>query len=145
MNHQKGLKLNTQGDIEQKDVASFDLDGVINMENFPGVWPGKDDIIITGRSYEEEHETMIWLARRGITNPVYFNPRPFDEKTRETSGEHKARVMQNLAKDYPHKKIVIHYEDDPIQAEVIKKYCPNIQVVLLVHELVEKENVRRDV
>jgi len=41
-------------------------------------------------------------------------------------------------------KVGIHFEDDPIQAEVIKQHCSNVKVVLLEHDLVNKENVRRD-
>jgi CDP-glycerol glycerophosphotransferase (TagB/SpsB family) len=37
-----------------------------------------------------------------------------------------------------------HFEDDPIQAEEIKKIMPHINIVMLQHDLVEKENVRRD-
>jgi hypothetical protein len=37
-------------------------------------------------------------------------------------------------------KIGLHFEDDPIQADIIEKETP-IKVVRIVHDLVEKENV----
>ena len=121
-------------------INSFDIDGVIFMGDFGGVYPGPDDVIITGRSYEEEPETLAMLSRKGITNRVFFNPLPFAAKTRETSGQHKAKTLLDLrAMGYP---IAIHYEDDPVQIAEIKERVPDIIVVQLVHDLVEKENVR---
>ena len=124
-----------------KMINSFDIDGVINMEGFDGVYPGPNDIIITGRSKMEEPETMAMLKSKGIENEVYFNPLPFDQKTRESSGQHKARTLLYLEElGY---RFGIHFEDDPVQAEVIRKQMPHINVVVLQHDLVEKENVRR--
>lgn len=118
---------------------SFDIDGVIYMGEYGGVYPGPSDIIITGRSFEEEVATKQMLEKKGITNPVFFNKLPFDQKTRESSGEHKAKVL-NFIKDQGG-VIELHFEDDPIQAEVICRLAPHVQVVLLQHDLVEKENV----
>ena len=72
---------------------SFDIDGVIYMGEYGGVYPGPSDIIITGRSFEEEVATQQMLEKKGITNPVFYNKLPFDKKTRKSSGEHKARVL----------------------------------------------------
>jgi len=121
-------------------LNSFDIDGVIFMGDYDGVYPGKDDIIITGRSIEEEPETLAMLKSKGITNKVHFNPTPFDHKSREDSGRHKGRTLFYL-EEIGH-RFGIHYEDDPVQAEIIRKMMPHINVVLLQHELVEKENVR---
>tara|TARA_B100000035_G_scaffold195130_1_gene166589 strand:+ start:1244 stop:1693 length:450 start_codon:yes stop_codon:yes gene_type:complete len=121
-------------------INSFDIDGVIYMGNYGGVFPGEHDIIITGRSKEEEPETTAMLLSKGITNQVFFNATPFDEKTRESSGRHKGQTLFYLEEiGY---RFGIHYEDDPVQAEIIRKMMPHINVVLLQHELVEKENVR---
>jgi hypothetical protein len=109
------------------------------MGQFDGVYPGDKDIIITGRSFEEAPVTRKMLASKGIANKVFFNPLRFEEKTRESSGEHKARVISDLFQQGVH--VNIHFEDDPIQAEIIKKSVPQVHVVLLVHDLVEKENV----
>ena len=119
---------------------SFDIDGVIFMDKFDGVYPSKNDIIITGRSKEEQPETEAMLKSKGITNNVYYNSIPFDQKTRESSGRHKGQTLFYL--EQSGMKFGIHYEDDPIQAEIIRKMMPHINVVLLQHNLVEKENVR---
>lgn len=125
-----------------KMINTFDIDGVIYMGRYGGVYPGPDDIIITGRSKEEEKETREMLEFKGITNELYMNPLPYDQKSRESSGQHKGRTMFYLEEmGY---KIGVHFEDDPIQAAEIKKIMPHVNVVLLQHDLVEKENVRRD-
>lgn len=119
-------------------MNSFDFDGVISV----GIFPGPDDIIVTGRSYEEKEETEAWLAARHIGNTVYYNSLRFDEKTRESSGEHKAKTFIRLKTEG--KPVTIHFEDDDIQAAVIERNCPWIHVVRVTHDLTEKENVRYD-
>lgn len=122
-------------------VNSFDIDGVIFIsKEIGGVHPGPNDIIITGRSYEEYDETIKMLKERGINNCVYFNPLKFDEKNRQSSGQHKAFTLNILIKNGVN--IGVHFEDDEIQAAEIRKLCPNIPVVLLQHDLTNKENVR---
>jgi hypothetical protein len=80
------------------------------------------------------------LARRGITNKVMFNDLSFDEKTRESSGEHKANCIKALfSAGYI---VTAHFEDDEIQANVIRKECPDVPVIMVVHDLTEKENKR---
>ena len=123
-------------------INSFDIDGVIYMGKYEGVFPGPHDIIITGRSKEEEPETSAMLPSNGISNKVYMNPTPFDNKTREDSGRHKGQTLFYL--EQIGMRFGIHFEDDPVQAEIISKMMPHINVVLLQHELVEKENVRHD-
>lgn len=121
-------------------INTFDIDGVINMGVHDGVYPGPNDVIITGRSTEETPETEALLTKKGITNKVYYNSVPFDQKTRKSSGQHKGMTMFYLEEmGY---RIGIHFEDDPIQAEEIRKIMPHVNVVLLQHDLVEKENVR---
>jgi len=119
-----------------KCVNGFDIDGVLTV----GIRPGKDDIIISGRSFEEYPETKKWLEDIGIKNEVYLNPLPFNQKTRETSGEHKAKTIKALK--YLGVHIVNFFEDDEIQKAVIEKECPEVKVVHVVHTLTEKENVR---
>lgn len=122
-------------------MNSFDIDGVIYIrKGLMGVRPGPDDVIITGRSFEEERETLWMLKEAGIDNPVYFNPLKFDQKSRTGSGVHKANTL-NYLKDTGH-DIQIHFEDDPIQIEEIKKLAPWVKIVHLDHDLTEKENVR---
>lgn len=120
-------------------INSFDIDGVIYLGPvFGGLYPGPNDVIITGRSFEEAPETLRMLESKGITNKVYFNPLPFDEKTRHSSGVHKARVINELG------NIALHFEDDPIQMEAIIDNTKGVQVVHINHDLVEKENVRHE-
>ena len=120
-------------------INSFDIDGVIYMgEERGGVYPGPHDIIITGRSYEEAEYTEKMLKLKQISNKVYYSPIPFELKTRELSGTHKATVINNLRANGI--IIDVHYEDDPIQAEIIRGRT-GINVVLLQHDLTEKENV----
>lgn len=122
-------------------INSFDIDGVIFMGyDHLGVYPGPKDVIITGRSLEELPETKQMLLDRNILNTVYFNPIPFDKKTRVSSGIHKAFTLTYL-QDMGY-IIGIHFEDDPIQAEVIRDSHPEIHVVMLQHNLMTMENVR---
>lgn len=123
-----------------KIINSFDIDGVIYMGTHGGVYPGPNDIIITGRSFEELDETLWMLNNKGIHNKVYFNQLPFDKKSRESSGIHKGNTILKLEKQGY--KIGIHFEDDPIQIIEIKKIVPHVKIVYMQHDLVEKENVR---
>ena len=124
-------------DIPNKVINSFDIDGVIYMgDALIGVFPGPDDVIITGRSVEEADVTHKMLQDRGIQNKVYMNPLLFDQKTRKSSGQHKGRTLFYLESiGY---RFGIHFEDDPIQAEEIRKIMPHINIVMLQHELTEK-------
>ena len=125
-----------------KIINTFDIDGVIFMGDYNGVYPSKDDVIITGRSVDEYEETMAMLRSKGIDNEVFMNPTPFDKKTREGSGIHKATIIKFL-EEQRGVQVGVHFEDDSVQMNEIIKRCPNVNVVHLVHNLVEKENVRR--
>lgn len=113
-------------------MKSFDIDGVVSL----GICPGAEDVIITGRSIDEYTETMEMLTSRGIFNQVFFNPVPFAEKTRLSSAQHKARVINAL-------EITRHFEDDPIQIEIIRSLCHNCYVVEVKSDLVNLENERK--
>jgi len=121
-------------------INTYDIDGVIFLGEYDGVRPGPHDMIITGRSWEEFEETHRMLKVKGINNRIFFNPRKFDEKTRESSGVHKAEtILYLIASGYQHG---IHFEDDEIQIEIIKKMVPNVRIVHMVQNIVTKENVR---
>ena len=108
-------------------ILSFDIDGVIwNGEDIPGLIPGPNDIIITGRSFEEAEVTDAMLQSRGIYNKVFYHQVLFKKKTRELSGKHKANILKVYAAE-----IAFHYEDDPIQADIIRTECPETKVILL--------------
>lgn len=120
-------------------INSFDLDGVISV----GLHPGPNDVIITGRSFQEAKETYAFLHSRGIFNCVFFNPLQFDEKTRESSGIHKAKIINMLWVDGV--EIVTHFEDDEIQIQQILKHLHHaVNIVHVVHNLTDKENARHD-
>lgn len=123
------------------NINTFDIDGVIFInKECGGVHPGPADHIITGRSFQEQNETIVMLQKRGIHNLVHFNPLPYDSKTRETSGHHKAAQIAKL-KTYGY-KVMCHFEDDEIQAEIIKAEHPDVNVIMVVHDLTNKENQR---
>lgn len=120
-------------------MNTFDIDGVIYINrDLVGVYPGPNDIIITGRSFEERDKTIKMLRDRGIYNEVYFNPLPYIEKTRKTSGIHKAKIISKLKSEGYDVKI--HFEDDEIQIEEIEKLVPWIKIVHVKHDYTDKEN-----
>lgn len=122
-------------------INTYDIDGVIYMgEDYVGLWPGPNDHIITGRSFEEHEETVEFLQSRSIFNTLHMNPLKFYEKTRVSSGQHKGYTIKKLQESGY--QIGIHFEDDEIQAEEIRKIVPDVQIVMIVHDLVEKENKR---
>lgn len=115
-------------------INTFDIDGVIYFgKDVTGVRPGRDDVIITGRSYQQELETISMLKSRQIHNHVMFNPlkRTDDSYSRQASGIHKAKCITKLKESF---KIGLHFEDDPIQIEEIKKVHPDLNVIHLVRE-----------
>jgi len=122
-------------------INTYDIDGVIYFGgNYDGLRPGEHDILITGRTVEEARKTIQMLRFKGIHNQVFFNYLPFDEKTRFTSGLHKGKIIRMLIESgYEHG---IHFEDDEVQIEAIKQILPDITIVHVVSNLVEKENVR---
>ena len=119
-----------------RTINAFDCDGVITV----GIYPGPDDVIITGRSYDERPETEQMLAKKGIKNLVHYNQLPYDEKTRTSSGVHKAQTLRVLKSN----GVIVEnfFEDDPVQWKIIEESCPWVNVVHVVHDLTEKENVR---
>lgn len=125
-----------------KILKTFDIDGVIflNKNLGVGIMPPPDAFIITGRSFEEKEYTLSMLDDYGIDNIVFFSPEPFESKTREISGHHKADMINKLMQK-GHYDFYLHYEDDPVQAKIIRENCPNGHVIMVQHELTEKENV----
>ena len=104
-------------------INTFDFDGVITL----GIRPGQKDIIITGRSYEERNSTLDFLESQFIFNSVLFNPAKFNQKSRESSGLHKANRINELWESGI--QVVNHFDDDEVQIAVIKrnlKYPTNI-------------------
>ena len=90
-------------------IHGFDIDGVITE----GVIPTPDGVVITGRSYETAPETYHMLHKKGIFNPVYFNPVAYGGTSLENSALWKAEVINRVG-------ISKFYEDDPRQYDIIK-------------------------
>jgi|TARA_Y100000310_G_scaffold345643_1_gene467642 hypothetical protein len=128
-------------------INAFDIDGVIHLgAGVCGIRPGPSDLIITGRSWEEEQETLAFLRRNGIFNTVFFNPARFDQKSRESSGFHKGKTIAGL--DSLGIEIEYFFEDDAVQKEAIEHHLSrcfvplNTKVILVDNPHVKKENVR---
>jgi len=130
-------------------VNAFDIDGVIHLGNgVCGIRPGPSDVIITGRSYEEEAETLAFLHRNGIRNPVFFNQVMYDEKSRESSGWHKGQTILLLHR--AGLTIEYFFEDDEVQKAEIEKIVEDkaavwnlpIRVIHVNNTYVEKVNRR---
>ena len=122
-------------------INTYDIDGVIMInDQVGGLTPNFGDVIITGRSIEEKPETIRMLHDRRLFNIVIMNPTPFNKKSRKNSGIHKGTVLNTLVG--LGFKIGCHFEDDAIQVREIKKRC-SVPIVHLVHNLTEKNNVRR--
>ena len=117
---------------QRQAINTYDIDGVISI----GITPRPEDIIITGRSYQEASETYKMLHERGIFNVVYFQPLKYEDTSRQSSGIWKGKVLKELLEN----GIIIekHFEDDEIQKEEIEKLV-DIPVVLLRHNLTNKE------
>ena len=124
-----------------KTINTFDIDGVVTV----GLYPGPDDVLITGRSFEEAQETYAMLHSKGIKNAVFFNKLPFDAKTRRSSGLHKGHTIKELVQSGV--QVAVHFEDDEVQKAEIEKVLDSygikgVTVVHIVHDLTEKENIR---
>lgn len=120
-------------------VYGYDFDGVISI----GVHPrNSNDVIITGRCIDEAEHVLSVLDKKGITNTVYFNPMTLEErgnhtiKARRFSGAHKAKTITKLK----NKKIVVtrFFEDDTAQIKCISKEHPELDIVHIKSNLVEK-------
>lgn len=123
----------------QEDTFAYDFDGVISI----GITPRSNrDIIITGRCIDEQEHVKAILKERGIKCKVYFNPMTLAERgdhtveARTFSGKHKASTIKRLKDEGIN--IVRFFEDDPIQLGLIKESHPELPVVHIVSELVQK-------
>lgn len=121
-------------------IYAYDFDGVVSI----GVSPrSKDDIIITGRCIDEKDYVFSKLAEIGLEkHRVYFNPMTLQERgdhtiqARTYSGNHKASTISRLKQNGV--KIVRFFEDDPLQKAIIEDSHPEIDVVHIVSNLVQK-------
>ena len=129
-------------------VNGFDIDGVIHLGNKTcGIRPGPGDVIITGRSYEEEEETLAFLRKNGIFNTVFFNQVMYEEKSRSSSGWHKGQTILTLHR--AGLNIGYFFEDDEVEKRDIEKILEEksswnlpTRVVHVNNPWVQKENKR---
>ena len=117
-------------------INTFDIDGVIDFgDTYTGVRPCVNDIIITGRSVHSDRESTEKMLRdRGINNMLFMNDlrRDDPEYGRQASGRFKAKMITMLKKQgYD---IGMHFEDDEIQIDEIKKEHPDLHIVHLVRQ-----------
>jgi hypothetical protein len=124
---------------KRHEIYGYDFDGVISI----GVSPRSTcDVIITGRCIDEKDHVLSVLEKRGIKNTVYFNPMTLAErgnhtlKARRYSGEHKAKTIASLKGKGVN--IVRFFEDDTVQMKCITKKHPELDIVHIKSNLVEK-------
>jgi hypothetical protein len=133
-------KLFQNEEVKKRDeIYGYDFDGVISI----GVSPRSQcDVIITGRCIDEKEHVFKVLEERGIENTVYFNPMTLAErgnhtlKARRYSGEHKAKTIAGLKNRGVN--IVRFFEDDTVQMKCIAKEHPDLDIVHIKSNLVQK-------
>ena len=99
-------------------MNGYDFDGVVTA----GVVPNPGDVIITGRSWEEAGETLVWLDKLGIKVPVYFCPVAYGGKTIELSGNWKLFICNSLG-------VTEFFEDDERQANILREAGIHVTVI----------------
>lgn len=106
----------------------LDLDGVVKINNKLGIRPTNNDIIVTGRCFDEYKIVMKFLRRFNIDIPVYFNPISIHQRGTHTkqsricSGLHKSRIIKAFIDNNVQIDSIL--EDDPIQRSLIKYSLP---------------------
>lgn len=127
-------------------MNSYDIDGVIYLgQGLKGLLPRTEDVIITGRSIEEWDVTRKQLDDLGVDKAaiIYMAPWKWIHKTRKLSGIHKAMTLMTIYSNG--NPVQIHFEDDPLQADLIEEIMGDkIKVVRVQHNLVPLENVKHD-
>lgn len=111
-------------------VNSYDYDGTLTTGAFAPVVG--QDIILTGRCYNEAKQVFDGLKKLGIENiPIFFNPMhysvrgDFTEEARLKSAAHKVDILSKLSVDYD----VTHWDDDHIQLAYIQKHVPTVKLI----------------
>jgi len=124
---------------KEHEFYGYDFDGVVSI----GVTPRfSDDIIITGRCIDEKEYVFEKLKELGVTSNVYFNPMTLAERGNHTvqartySGQHKARTIKKLREEGYN--LTRFFEDDPVQKALIEESNPEIEIVHIVSNLVQK-------
>lgn len=115
-------------------MYGYDFDGVISI----GIRPrNENDVIITGRCIDETHCVLPFLKEHGINNTVYFNNITLKQRgthtveARTLSAEHKVKIIGQLG-------VTRFFDDDELQIEIIKRHHPDIEIIHVKSNLVEK-------
>ncbi len=103
-------------------IVGSDFDGT--WTRHPEIW-GKVDLIITGRSWEEYEDFKD--LKEGPDVPVFFGEYGIDQKDRVTRAKHKADVINKI-------EVTDYYEDDPVDAEVLRILCPYTEIHMVVDQ-----------
>lgn len=105
-------------------MRSFDMDGVVTA----GCIPSEGDIIVTGRLYTGFAQCYRECRELGVPESVPIYMRPFGaditdiNEARRAAGEWKAKLLGvTLAEE--------HWEDDPVQIQIIRQRLPSLKVV----------------
>ncbi len=131
-------KFQPWNEVPKSPINSFDIDGVIYMgEHHDGIYPGPNDIIVTGRGEYSRNQTEYMLNAKGINNPLYMNNKPQGFNDRRQSGL--SKVMQFVILEKLGYRINIHFDDDPVQIKEINNAMPHILCVHISHDLIPKE------
>ncbi len=102
-------------------MNGYDIDGVLTK----GVIPEEPYVIITGRPYLWAEKTFKELENLGIKHHVvYLNPESVDYYNPKISGAWKAEMINKL-------KITEFYEDEIIQADIIREVCKDCKLNLV--------------
>lgn len=105
-------------------LNGYDIDGVLLPYNgAEGLVPQEPYIIVSGRNYTQFYNTVNKLREKGIYGPILLRPSS-KVGDRVQSGEWKANVI-NFA------GVTTFYEDEDLQAEIIRKECPNCKVIMV--------------
>ena len=95
-------------------MRGFDFDGVVTA----GLKPGPGDVVITGRPPKIYHD----ILKFNLPCPVYCFPSP-DLASPGEIAAWKSLIIKALM-------VTVFFEDNPYQAECIRRACPGVEVIM---------------
>ncbi len=112
------------GDLKLENITQIlvatDLDGTLGKKVIP-MPPCDPTICISGRTFSEYDSVAKSVGQQ---MPIYIRG-VGQLGDRTAAGNFKAKMIKLLS--------VTHFlEDDPVQAEIIRKECPNVQVLMVI-------------
>lgn len=111
--------------LRDVEVTGYDWDGVLST--YPNIVPVEPYLIISGRTRKEP----AIIIPDGMPKPFGIYTRLFGEVgDRNKAGMFKAGFIQasNRMRGF---KIVKFYEDDPLQADMIREKNPDVEVIVV--------------